>query len=337
MKLSDIAERLGVTLEGDGDREIAGVEGIERAGPDQLTFVANPKYASLVATTRAGAILLEPGFPPVPHTATLRTPNPYHAFAEAIRLFYRAPAYTAGVHSTAVIHPSAVLGPGTHVGPYAVIEADVVIGENSVILSHCVIYQGAVIGHRFFAHAHAMVREFCTIGDDVTLQNGAIVGADGFGFSKQEGQWSKIVQSGVAVLGDRVEVQSNACVDRASIGETRIGDGTKIDNLVQVGHGSSIGSDTLLCAQAGLAGSTEVGNRVILAGQVGVAGHCRVGNDVVATAQTGIPGDVADGSMVSGYPAMDNRQWLRAVAAFSRLPEMLRDLRSLKKAAESGK
>lgn len=337
MKLSEVADLLGARLHGDGDREITGVEGIERAGPTQLTFVANPKYASQVASTQAGAILLEPEFPHVTHTATLRTANPYHAFAQAIRLFYRTPEYLPGVHPTAVIHPSAVLGPGAHVGPYAVVEANVTIGEGAVILSHCIIYQGAVIGDRFFAHAHAVVREFCRLGNDVTLQNGAIVGADGFGFSKHNGRWEKIVQSGVAVLGDRVEIQSNACIDRASIGETTVGNGSKIDNLVQIGHGSSIGTDTLLCAQAGLAGSTQVGNRVILAGQVGVAGHCSVGDDVVATAQTGIPGDVAAGSVVSGYPAMENRQWLRAVAAFSRLPEMLRDLRALRKAAETSK
>ena len=184
------------------------------------------------------------------------------------------------------------------------------------------------IGDNLFAHAHAVVRENCRLGDNVILQNGAIVGADGFGFAKDDsGNWYKIVQSGPAVLEDAVEVQANACIDRASVGETRIARGAKIDNLVQVGHGSSVGENTLICAQAGLAGSTEVGRNVILAGQVGVAGHCKIGDGVVATAQTGIPGDVEAGKIVSGYPAMDNRLWLRCVAVFHRLPELAKVLR----------
>ena len=190
------------------------------------------------------------------------------------------------------------------------------------------IHPGARIGKRFFAHAHAIVREGCVLGDDVTLQNGAVIGADGFGFAKNsDGSWTKILQTGPAVLEDAVEVQANACVDRASVGETRIAKGAKIDNLVQVGHGSSVGENSLLCAQVGLAGSTTVGNNVILAGQVGVAGHLTIGDGAVATAQTGIPGDVAPGAVVSGYPAMDNKMWLRTVAAVNRLPELIRKLR----------
>ena len=174
-----------------------------------------------------------------------------------------------------------------------------------------------------------MVREQCVLGDDVTLQNGAVIGADGFGFAKSaDGSWTKILQTGPAVLEDQVEVQANACVDRASVGETRIARGAKIDNLVQVGHGSTVGENSLLCAQVGLAGSSTVGKNVILAGQVGVAGHLTIGDGAVATAQTGIPSDVAPGAVVSGYPAMDNKAWLRTVAAVNRLPELIRKLRS---------
>jgi UDP-3-O-[3-hydroxymyristoyl] glucosamine N-acyltransferase len=201
------------------------------------------------------------------------------------------------------------------------------VGANSVLLPHVVLYPGVTVGERFFAHAHAVVREGCRLGDDVTLQNGAIIGADGFGFSKTSAGWEKIVQSGPAILEDRVEVQANACIDRASVGETRIRAGAKVDNLVQVGHGSTIGENTLLCAQVGLAGSTTVGKNVILAGQVGVAGHLTIGDGAVATAQTGIPSDVAPGAVVSGYPAMDNRAWLRTVAAVNRLPDLLRRLK----------
>jgi UDP-3-O-[3-hydroxymyristoyl] glucosamine N-acyltransferase len=210
-----------------------------------------------------------------------------------------------------------------------VIDEDVDIGTNAVLLAHVVIYRGARIGNNFFAHAHAVVREHCRLGNDVILQNGAVVGADGFGFAKDDsGKWEKIVQSGPAVLEDEVEVQANACVDRASIGRTYVARGTKIDNLVQVGHGSRVGENTLLCAQVGLAGSTEVGNNVILAGQVGVAGHCKIGDGVIATAQSGIPNDVPAKAVVSGYPAIDNRLWLRCAAVFNRLPEMAKALRT---------
>jgi UDP-3-O-[3-hydroxymyristoyl] glucosamine N-acyltransferase len=210
----------------------------------------------------------------------------------------------------------------------------VVIGADAVILPHVVLYPHVRIGDRFFAHAHAVVREHCQLGDDVILQNGAIVGADGFGFARQTGAgqngsaWYKIRQSGITVLESAVEIQANACIDRASIGETRIHAGAKIDNLVQVGHGSEVGEDTLLCSQVGLAGSSHIGKNVILAGQVGVAGHCTIGDGVVATAQSGIPSNVEAGTVVSGYPAIENRQWLRSVAAFNRLPEMLRRLRA---------
>jgi UDP-3-O-[3-hydroxymyristoyl] glucosamine N-acyltransferase len=227
------------------------------------------------------------------------------------------------------VHSSAKIGSGAHIGPYVVIDEDVVIGDRAVILAHVVIYRGARIGTSFFAHAHAVVREHCRLGDSVLLQNGAIVGADGFGFAKDDGgKWHKIVQSGPAVLENNVEVQANACIDRASIGETHVAAGAKIDNLVQVGHGSSVGENTLLCAQVGLAGSTEVGNDVILAGQVGVAGHCKIGDGAIATAQSGIPNDVPANAVVSGYPAIDNKLWLRCVAVFNRLPEIARVLRS---------
>jgi UDP-3-O-[3-hydroxymyristoyl] glucosamine N-acyltransferase len=332
MKLSEIANRLGAELTGNGEVDITGLAGIEHAGPNQITFVANPKYASLARTTHAAAVLVDPDFPTIT-AATLRIKNPYRAFAQAITFFFTAPTYAPGIHPTAVIDESATIGARAHIGAYVVIGAHAVIGRDAVVLPHTVIYTGATIGDRFFAHAHAVVREFSRLGNDITLQNGAVIGADGFGYAHEsDGQWTKIVQSGTAVLSDRVEVQANACIDRASIGETRIGAGSKIDNLVQVGHGSTVGENTLLCAQVGLAGSTEVGDRVILAGQVGVAGHCKVGDGAVATAQSGIPSDVAPGSVVSGYPAMNNRDWLRSVAAFARLPDMVRELRALRTA-----
>ena len=326
MQLSELARVLQAELRGDPDLEITGVAGIEDAGPGQVTFVANPKYAALARTSRAAAILVAPDFPEVP-AATLRSKNPYLAFARAVEVFYQSPPWPQGIHPTAVIHASAKIGPSAHIGPYAVIGENVVIGDDAVILAHVVIYPGVRIGHRFFAHAHAVVREHCRLGDDVVLQNGAVVGSDGFGFAKDEGgRWHKIPQSGPALLGDRVEVQTNSCIDRASVGATRIGDGVKVDNLVQVGHGSSVADNTLLCAQVGLAGSTHVGKNVILAGQVGVAGHCHIGDGVVAIAQAGLHGDIPPGSTLAGSPAFDHKQWLRATALFSRLPELVKQL-----------
>jgi len=329
MKLSEIASRLGARLEnGSPDTEISGVAGIEEAGEHQLTFIANRKYAAATRTTRASAVIVSEDFP-AGATTVLRSKNPYLAFARALEFFYEPPKYAPGIHPTAVVHSSAKIGAGAHIGPYVVIDEDVIIGDRAVILAHVVIYRGARIGKNFFAHAHAVVREHCRLGDSVLLQNGAIVGADGFGFAKDDGgKWHKIVQSGPAVLENHVEVQANACIDRASIGETHVAAGAKIDNLVQVGHGSSVGENTLLCAQVGLAGSTEVGKDVILAGQVGVAGHCKIGDGAIATAQSGIPNDVPAKAVVSGYPAVDNKLWLRCVAVFNRLPEIARVLRS---------
>ena len=335
MKLSELAIRLNARLvagEGNpevagGDTEITGVAGIEQAGPREISFVTNQKYAAAIKTTRAAAVIVENDFPPA-SAVTLRTSNPRMAFARSVELFYQRPVYAPGLHPTAVIDASVKLGRGASVGPCVVIDADVEIGDGCVLLPHVVIYRGARIGHRFFAHSHAVVREYCHIGDDVILQNGAVIGADGFGYAKDDsGGWYKIAQSGIAALEDGVEVQANACVDRASIGETRIKSGAKIDNLVQVGHGSVVGANSMLCAQAGLAGSTTLGKDVILAGQVGVAGHCHIGDGVVATAQTGIPHDVAAGQVVSGYPAIENRRWLRCVAMFNKLPELGKTIR----------
>ena len=333
MKLSQIAKTLGVRMEG-VDAEITGVAGIEEAGPGQITFVANPKYAAAARTTKATAVIVNNDFPALA-ASTLRCENSYLIFARTIGLFYHPPRRQIGIHSTAEVHSSAKIGKHASIGPYVVIDEDVVIGDNAVLHPHVVIYRGANIGSHFYAHAHAIVREYCVLGDNVILQNGAVVGADGFGFAKNEKKtWEKIPQSGPAVLESDVEIQANSCVDRASVGETRVRRGAKIDNLTQVGHGSEVGEDTMLCAQVGLAGSTVVGKNVILAGQVGVAGHCSIGDGVIATAQTGIPSDVEPGKVVSGFPAIDNRQWLRCVAVFNKLPEMARSIRASGKKTE---
>jgi UDP-3-O-[3-hydroxymyristoyl] glucosamine N-acyltransferase len=330
MRLADIANALNARLDNaSAETEITGVAGIENAGPGQLTFVSNPKYNAAAKITKASAVIVAETFPAI-DTGMLRSSNPYLAWAKAIELFYRPPRYTPGIHSTAVVHHTAKIGKHAHLGPYVVIDEDVVIGDNAIILSHVVIYRGATIGNNFFAHAHTIVREFCHLGDNVLLQNGAIVGSDGFGFAKDnDARWHKIVQSGNVVVESEAEIQANACIDRASIGETRIGRGAKIDNLAHIGHSCTVGHDTLICAQVGLAGTTDVGNNVILAGQVGVSGHIKIGDGAIAIAQSGIPHDVPAGATVSGAPAIDHRLWLKCCAAYAKLPEIAKAVRKL--------
>ena len=329
MKLADIAAVVGARLEnGSPDLEITGVAGIREAGPGQLTFVANPKYAGDARTTKASAVIVVDEFPAI-SAALLRSKNPYLAFARAIELFCQPPRYEAGVHPTAVLHSSAKVGEGAHIGPYVVVDQDVEIGRNAVLLAHVVIYRGARIGDNFFAHAHAVVREGCRLGNNILLQNGAVIGADGFGFAKDDsGHWHKIFQPEPVVIEDDVEIQANSCVDRASVEKTHIGRGTKIDNLVQVGHGSRIGEHSLLASQVGLGGSTKIGDHVILTGQVGVVGHCTVGDGAVVTPQSGVAGDIEAGAIVSGAPAVDHKLWLKYSAVLPRLPEIARAVRA---------
>ena len=331
MKLAEIASKLGCPLEGNPDAEITGVSGMEHAGPSELTFLSNPRYARKLKGTRAGAVIAAPGVDAGrPDLPVLRSANPYLTFAHALELFYQPPAPAAGIHPSAVIAMSARIGENATIGPFVFIDEEVDIGENAVIRSHVSIYRGATIGDDFHAHSHAVVREYCRVGNRVVLQNGAIIGADGYGFARRDdGSHYKIVQSGIVVVEDDVEIQAHACIDRATVGETRIRRGAKIDNLVQVGHASVVGEDALLCAQAGVAGSTELGKGVLLAGQAGVAGHCKLGDGVIITAQSGVHGDIEAGKMLSGSPGFDNRQWLRSVAAFPRLPELLQTVREL--------
>jgi len=331
VKLKDIAARLDCVFKGNGDVEIKGVLGIDEADIGDLTFVSNPKYAAKVRTTKASAIIVSSDFPEI-ENATLRSQNPYLIFARAVELFYELPKMAHGVDATARIAASARIGEGASIAPYVVIEDEVQIGKNCTLYPFVHIYRGACIGDNFKAYAHVSVREFCRIGNGVILQDGAKIGTDGFGYAKKDdGSYYKIVQSGIVVLEDDVEVGANATIDRGTIGETRIRRGAKIDNLVQVGHASDVGENTLLCSQVGLAGSSKIGRNVILTGQVGVAGHLDIGDGVVATAQTGIPNSIEAGKVVSGYPAIDNKVWLKSSAVFKRLPELLKRIEALER------
>ena len=304
---------------------------MEQAEPTALTFLANPKYARRVKETRAAAILAGEPIQDLP-IATLVSANPYLDFARALELFYRPPRPAPGIHPTAVVPASARIGESGSIGAYVVIGENAVIGRRAVIHPHVVIYEGARIGDDFTAHSHAAVREFCQIGDRVILQNGVVVGGDGFGFAKRsDGRQIKIVQSGVTILEDDVEIQTLTSIDRATVGETRVKRGAKIDSLVQVGHACTVGEDNIICAQTGLAGSTVLERNVVLAGQVGSSGHLTVHEGAVVYAQSGIGGDVEKGGRISGSPAFAANEWLRAITAFPKLPELLKTMRELKR------
>lgn len=330
MKLGDVAARLACKLEGPENLEITGVAGMDEATETELTFLSNPKYYGKLQTTRAGAIIVGPEVK-APRRPVLRSENPYLAFAQALELFTPSQRPATGIHSTAVIASDVKMGRNASIGPYVVIEEGVELGDACVLKSFVMIYRGAKIGDRFFAHSHAVVRENACIGNDVILQNGAVIGSDGFGFARQAGgSYYKMVQAGAVVIEDGVEVQAHACIDRATVGETRLRRGVKIDNLVQVGHGCDIGENTLLCAQVGLAGSSKVGRQVVLTGQVGVAGHLTIGDNVIATPQSGIPSDVEPGRTISGSPAIDHALWLKWAALYSKLPEIYTTYRKVR-------
>jgi UDP-3-O-[3-hydroxymyristoyl] glucosamine N-acyltransferase len=331
MELREIASTLGCRLEGDGSLEITGLAGMEHATPGELTFLANPKYAPKVKHTRASAILVTEAIAGM-DIACLITANPDLDFARAQTLFYQPPRPAPGIHPLAWIAPTAVVGENCSIGPFAVVGEHVRIGRNAVLHSHVVIYEGAEIGDDFLAHSHATVREFCQVGHRVILQNGVVIGGDGFGFVKRpDGSHYKIVQSGRTVIEDDVEIQTLTSIDRARVGETRVKRGAKIDSLVQVGHACVVGEDNIICAQTGLAGSTVLERDVLLAGQVGSSGHLTVHEGAIVYAQSGIGGDVAPKTRISGSPAFAANEWLRAITAFQKLPEMLKSIRELKK------
>jgi UDP-3-O-[3-hydroxymyristoyl] glucosamine N-acyltransferase len=337
MKLGDLAAQLECPLEGAADLEITGVAGMDEARNGEITFLSNPRYAPKLHTTQAAAIIAAADVDTL-GKPVLRSADPYMSFARALEVFYPPLRPAAGIHPTAVIAPDVKLGRNPSVGPYVVIEAGVEIGDDCVLKSFVVIYPGVTIGNNFFAHSHAVVRENVRIGNNVILQNGVVIGADGFGFApRPDGTYYKIVQAGIVVIEDGVEVQSNSCIDRAAVGETRLRRGVKVDNLVQVAHGCDIGENSLLCSQVGISGSAKLGRNVILTGQVGVAGHLTIGDGVIATPQTGVPNDVPPNTTISGSPAVAHDVWLKASAVYRRLPEMFATFRKVKALVEKEK
>ena len=329
MKLSELADRLDSRLEGDGGIDVRRVVGIEDAGPGDLTFFANPKYAAALRKTRASAVILADHAEAAP-CAMLRTKNPYLAFARAVGIFAEGWRPAPGVHPSAFVAEGAVVSPDASIGAFAVIDEGASVGARTIIHAHVTIGRGAEVGADCTIHARVSIRERAKLGDRVVVQDGAVIGSDGYGFARAaDGTHIKIPQVGGVVLEDDVEIGANTTIDRPAVGETRIRAGAKIDNLVQIAHGVTIGRNVLLAAQVGIAGSTTIEDSVTLAGQVGVAGHLTIGKGAIATAQTGIPNSVEAGALVSGYPAIPNRDWLKSSAVFRKLPELRRAITDL--------
>jgi len=329
LKLRAIAERLGCRLEGDGEIEIHRVAGIEQAGAGDLTFFTNAKYARALKTTRASAVILSEKADAAP-CAMLRASHPYVAFAKAVELFAVDDRPPAGIHRLAEVSASATIASDAAIGPFTFVGEGACIGARTRVYPHVTIGAGAQIGDDCVIHAQVSIRERVRIGHRVVLQDGAVIGSDGFGFATMpDGSHHKIPQVGAVIIEDDVEIGANAAIDRPAVGETRIGAGSKIDNLVQVAHGVTIGRNVLLAAQVGIAGSTTIEDAVTLAGQVGVSGHITIGKGTIATAQTGIPNAVEPGSFISGYPAIANRDWLKSSAIFRKLPELRKAIAEL--------
>src|SRR5215210_3912919 len=332
MKLRELARLTGARVEeGFGDIEIKGAAGLDDAEPGHVTFLANPRYTPRVQTTRASAVYLAEGSEAVREDlAVLHARAPYLAYTRALRLFNPEPTFEPVIHPSAVVDPTARLGAGVAVGACSVLGRNVTVGDGVRIFPNVTIYDGVSIGEGSVIHSGVALREGTQVGARVRIHNNAVIGSDGFGYAKdEEGRWLKIPQTGRVVIEDDVEIGAGTTIDCASVGETRIARGAKIDNLVQIGHSCTVGEDALLCAQVGLAGSSRVGRRVILAGQVGVAGHLEIGDDAVLTAKSATSHDVPAGRVISGIPAFDNRDWLRSTAAFRRLGDMQRTLRTL--------
>jgi UDP-3-O-[3-hydroxymyristoyl] glucosamine N-acyltransferase len=324
VKLRDLAARLDCTLEGDGDIEIARIAAIEDAGPGDLTFFANPKYADALRHTRASAVIAAPAVTGIP-CAIVRAADPYLAFGRALGVFAEGWRPAVGVHPRAVVEASATVAADASVGAFAFVAEGARIGARTILHPHVSVGRFAEIGDDCVIHAQVSIRERVVLGNRVVLQDGVVIGGDGYGFARRrDGSHEKIPQVGRVVLEDDVEIGANTTVDRPAVGETRIGAGSKIDNLVQIAHGVRVGRHVLLAAQVGIAGSSVIEDQVTLAGQVGVAGHITIGKGTIATAQTGIPNSVEAGGFVSGYPAIPNREWLKASAVFRKLPELRR-------------
>jgi len=330
VKLHEIAERLGGRLEGDGEVEIRGLCPLEGAGPADLVLAADAAHFEQLQRSQAGAVLLAEGLPPAGRPA-IRTANPQLALARLLRLFHPERDFIAGIHPSAVVARGAAIGAGACIGPHCVVEAGAVIGAGSVLVAQVYVAPGVRIGSGCLLYPQVSLYQGVEIGDRVILHAGAVLGADGFGYAREGRRQVKIPQVGRVVLEDDVEVGANTCIDRATLEETRIGRGTKIDNLVQIGHNVRVGEDSVIVSQAGVSGSACIGSRVVLAGQVGIVDHVRVGDDAIVGAQAGVPREVPAGGVVLGSPAIPHLEYKRQLVAVAHLPELRKSLQALER------
>lgn len=328
--LNEIAAYLGGTVVGDGAVPIAGLGTLDDAGGEQISFLANPKYAAKVATTRAGAVILPPGAETYGRNAIV-VPNPYLAFAQLLTLFAVKRTPPLGILPGAFVGEGVTIGAEVTIHPGASVAPGVVLGDRVTLHPGVVLYPGVVLGDDVTLHANVSVREGCRIGNRVIVHNGTVIGSDGFGYAPDGNKWYKIPQIGIVVVEDDVEIGANSAIDRAALEVTRIGRGTKIDNLVQVAHNCVIGEDGMICSQVGISGSTRLGDHITLGGQVGIAGHVTIGDNVMIGAKSGVPGNIPANQILSGIPVIPHREWLKSSGVFPKLPEMRKAIAALEK------
>jgi len=326
--LKEIAERVAGRLEGDPGRRVSGVQPLDAAGPDDLSFLANPRYREAAAASRAGALLVR-SEGRVEGRDLVLVDNPYTALATVMELFFPRARPLPGVSPDAVVAAGAVLGREVSIGPLVVVGDGCHLGERVVLMPGVVLGEQVTVGAGTVLHPRVVVYPRCVIGARVVIHAGAVVGSDGFGFGEEEGGRAKIPQVGIVRIGDDVEIGAGTTIDRATFGETVIGRGSRLDNLVQVGHNVVIGDGSVIVAQAGIAGSTRLGRSVIMAGQSGAAGHLKLGDGAIVGAKSAVLADLAPGAFVIGHPAIDHREWKRAQAAWRRLPDLLRRVQRL--------
>ncbi len=334
---SELAALVGGTVDGDGATNVTGVAGLEQALSGQLSFYGNRKYKKALEASRASVVLVRPDAPPRGSKTYVVVSHPHLAFARVSQTFHPVKQHPPGVSPRAHVHPTAKVDPSATVMDFASVGARTVVGPRAVLFPGVYLGEDVSIGERTVLGANVSVLEGCVVGERCLLHPGVVIGADGFGFAFDPSapEHVKIPQSGTARVEDDVEIGANSCVDRATTGETLVGRGCKLDNLVQVGHNCTIGALSIICGQVGLAGSTVLGTGVVLAGQVGVAGHLRVGDLAKVSAQAGVISDVDDGATVSGTPSMPSRLWMQSNAVIQRLPELHRELRDLKRRLEA--
>lgn len=325
----ELAEKLGANLIGEAQLKLYGLAPIEDAGEGDLAFLANKKYFKYLESTRATAVIVPPEISSA-QTTLLVHPQPYYAYAMAVKLFYPdEDYYRKGVHDSALIGNNCDIHPTAHIGANVVIEDNVTIGENSRVLPNCFIGRKSSLGHDCLIYPNVVVREKTEIGGRVIIHSGTTIGSDGFGYAAQDGVHYKIPQVGRVVIEDDVEIGANCAIDRAAMGETRIGKGTKIDNLVQIAHNVKTGENCIIISQVGVSGSTKLGKNVILAGQAGLVGHIQIGDNVIVAAQSGVKDSLPENKTYLGSPAHEIMHQKRIEAIINKLPEYIKRIREL--------